>query len=106
MICTEKEVRPGGKSRYLHEELDRQTAADNETVKPLDDANTGAHDRFDHLFQTMIDTQPNTLSGLAALVAGLRDNKALREQILAADDDYTHNLIATLGTATAKFAKD
>jgi hypothetical protein len=58
----------GGKSRYLHEELDRQTAADNETVKPLDEANTGAHDRFDHLFQTMIDTQPTTLPGLAALV--------------------------------------
>jgi hypothetical protein len=41
----------------------------------------------------MIDTQPTTLPGLAALVACLRDNKMLREQIPAADDDYIHNFI-------------
>ena len=89
----------------LHEELDRQTAAYNETVKPLDDANNDAYERFDNLFQTLVDTQPTTLSGLVALFACLRDNKMLREQIWAANDDYIHKFIATLGTATAKFAK-
>ena len=84
-------------------ELNRQTAAYNETVKPLDDANNDAYERFDNLFQTLVDTQPTTLPGLAA--SCLRDNKMLREQIWAANDDYIHKFIATLGTATAKFAK-
>ena len=53
----------------LHEELDRQTAAYNATVKPLDDANNDAYERFDNLFQTLVDTQPTTLSGLSALFA-------------------------------------
>jgi len=72
---------------------------------PLDDANNDAYERFDNLFQTLVDTQPTTLSGLSALFACPRDNKMLREQIWAANDDYIYKFIATLGTATAKFAK-
>jgi hypothetical protein len=53
----------------------------------------------------MIDIQPNTLSGLAALVACLSDNKLVREQIWAAKDDYIHKFLATLVTAMAKFAR-
>ena len=42
MICTEKEVKTWREvGADLHEELDRQTAAYNETVKPLDDAIPG-----------------------------------------------------------------
>ena len=45
---------------YLHKELDRQTVAYNETIKPLDDANTETWERFDEALQTLLNTQPTT----------------------------------------------
>jgi hypothetical protein len=97
MIRNDEDV---GKIRpWLHEELDRQTAAFNETVKPLEDAKNEAYEHFDSLFQTLLDTVPTTPAGLAALFTCLRDNDPLREQ-LGADYDYIDKFVETLATAT------
>jgi hypothetical protein len=90
---------------FPHGELDRQTAAYKETVEPRQEAFNAAYERFDRLFETMIDIQPTTIVGLAALFACLRGSKMLQEQLWAANDDYAPKFIATLGSATAKFAK-
>jgi hypothetical protein len=88
----------------FHEELDRQTVAFNETVKPLEDAKNDAYERFDSLFQTMLDTRPTTLARLAALFACLDDNKMIRE-FFCMDYEYIDAFVATLGAATAQFAR-
>ena len=90
---------------YLHKELDRQTVAYNETIKPLDDANTETWERFDKALQTLLNTQPTTPAGLAALFACFRDNDQLREQF-GSSGDYIKTFVETLAAATTKFARE
>ena len=90
---------------YLHKELDRQTVAYNETIKPLDDANTETWERFDEALQTLLNTQPTTPAGLAALFACFRDNDQLREQF-GSNGDYIKTFVETLAAATTKFARE
>jgi hypothetical protein len=98
--CEEKDV---AKIRArLHVELDRQTAAYNETVKPLKEAADESGNRFWEASQALLETAPTSLAGLAALFACLRDNDSLRQYV--SDNGYLETMVETLAEATAKFA--
>jgi hypothetical protein len=88
---------------YLHEELDRQTAAFNKTVIPMKEAAEAASQRFREATVTLIETEPTTLAGLAAIFACLRDHQSLREYVVC---DYADSstIIDTLAAATSRFA--
>jgi hypothetical protein len=88
---------------YLHEELDRQTAAFNKTVIPMKEAAEAASQRFREATVTLIETEPTTLAGLAAIFACLRDHQSLREYVVC-DFGDSSTLIDTLSAATARFA--
>jgi hypothetical protein len=88
----------------LHKELDRQITAFDAMVRPFSDANDEADDRLRKCTDTLVETAPTTLAGLAALFACLRDNDSLREY-LADGLLYCDKWITNFATATAKFAK-
>jgi hypothetical protein len=68
VLVTEGTQDREGIRAYLHKELDQQTAAYNETVKPLDDAHDAAWERFTGVAEEFLDTRPTTLAGLAAML--------------------------------------
>jgi hypothetical protein len=87
---------------YLHEELDRQTAAYNKTVVPMKEAADAASQRFSEAAETLMETEPTTFAGLAALFATLNENVSLRHYLFA-DYDIADTIVRTLATATANF---
>ena len=87
----------------LHAELDRQTAAYNETVMPLKEAMDLSSRRFAATSQTLLETAPIGLAGLAAFFACLRDNAPLRQYLMSYDDNV-EAMFGTIATATANFA--
>jgi hypothetical protein len=87
----------------LHAELARQTAAYNETVKPLKAAADESGERFWEASQALLEAEPTSLAGLAALFACLRDNASLRQYV--SDNGDLKTMVETIATATAKFAE-
>jgi hypothetical protein len=87
----------------LHEELDRQTEAYRQDVEPFKTAMNDATDEFNEAIEVLLNTEPTTLAGLAALFACLRDNNDLRDQI-GSDYSYINDLITSLAGATSRYA--
>jgi hypothetical protein len=101
--CLPSDVGPETTS-WLHDRLGEQITTFSQMVKPFEMAHNEAWARFDEAFQTMLSTVPTTPTGLAALLACLCENRALRE-ILEYDCNYIGSFVETLAAATAKFAK-
>jgi len=65
----------------LHRELNTQTAAYNERVKPLELAINKASDDYDDAVLRLVTTVPTTSAGLIAFLKYIRDNEVLKEHV-------------------------
>jgi hypothetical protein len=84
----------------LHDELRHQTKVYDETVKPLELAKDDALDRWNSALQALVQTPPETIEGLAAVLAFVSTDQAAVENL-----DDTEELLKTLAAHTANLAR-
>jgi hypothetical protein len=65
----------------MHRELDRQTAVYDETVKPLELAADNAMDAYGDALTRLLNTEPTTVVGIAAVLLYVRENTDLNDDI-------------------------
>jgi hypothetical protein len=88
----------------FHKQLDKQTAAYGEAVKPIEAARYEAWDQLDEALTKFLDTVPTTAAGLAAMLACCHDHQEIRN-LLGADNTYFDTFLATVASATAKLGR-
>jgi hypothetical protein len=84
----------------LHDELRHQTKVYDETVEPLELAKDDALDRWNSALQALVQTPPETIEGLAAVLAFVSTDQAAVENL-----DDMEELLKTLAAHTARLAR-
>jgi hypothetical protein len=84
----------------LHKELRHQTKVYDETVRPLELAKDDALDEWNSALEALVETPPETIEGLAAVLAFVSTDQAAVENL-----DDTGELLKTLAAHTAKLAR-
>ena len=77
-----------------------QTKVYDETVKPLELAKDDALDRWNSALQALVQTPPETIEDLAAVLAFVSTDQAAMENL-----DDTQELLKTLAAHTAKLSR-
>jgi hypothetical protein len=85
----------------MHQELDRQTAVYNETIKPLELAATKTWMDYSEAGTKLLNTVPTTAVGVAAVLAYVGDNL---ESVGGDDEETMKEFLGTIAKAAAVLA--